>query len=137
MIPSHRFVVDTNVLVSQLLFPHSLPGKAFQKALSLGVLLVSEDILHELIDVLGRSKFDPYITIEERKSFIRSLSSIVEVVPHIVSLTACRDPKDDKFLSLAVSGRAHFILTGDNDLLVLDPFRSIRILSCSEYLENV
>ena len=136
MMPSNRFVVDTNVFISKLLLPHSLPGKAFQKALSSGIILISEEILEELTDVLGRRKFDPYVTLEERKEFLRSLSSVVEVIPHVLALTACRDPKDDKFLSLAVSGHASFILTGDNDLLVLDPFRDIRILSCSAYLEE-
>lgn len=85
---------------------------------------------------LGRKKFDPYLTIEERQGFFRQLSFVVEIVQYVVSLKACRDPKDDKFLSLAISGNADFILTGDNDLLVLDPFRTVRIFSCSTYLKN-
>jgi len=113
MIQSNRFVVDTNIFISQLLLPSSLPGKAFQKALSSGIPLVSEEVLYELADVLGRKKFDPYLSLEERQEFLRQLSSIVEVVQNVVSLKACRDPKDDKFLSLAISGRAEFVLTGD------------------------
>lgn len=131
-----RFVVDTNVFISQLLLPHSIPGKAFRKALSSGVLLVSEEILHELADVLGRSKFDPYLTIDERQEFFRQLSYVVEIIPHVILVKACRDPKDDKFLSLALSGQAHFLLTGDADLLELDPFRGVRILTCSAYLDK-
>ncbi len=129
-----RFVVDTNIFISQLLLPSSLPGKAFRKALSCGILLFSEDILHELADVLGRKKFDHYLSLEERQEFFRYLSLIGEVVHNITPLKACRDPKDDKFLSLAVCGQATFLLTGDNDLLVLDPFRDVRILSCATYL---
>ncbi|EKE09126.1 MAG: PilT protein [uncultured bacterium] len=136
MIQSNRFVVDTNIFISQLLLPSSLPGKAFQKALSSGIPLVSEEVLYELADVLGRKKFDPYLSLEERQEFLRQLSSIVEVVQNVVSLKACRDPKDDKFLSLAISGRAEFVLTGDRDLLILDPFKDIRIFSCSRYLEK-
>lgn len=134
MIPKYRFVVDTNIYVSQLLFPFSVPGKAFRKALSSGTLLGSEEILHELSDVLSRKKFDPYLTLEERKEFFRYLSSVVEIIPHIMSIKVCRDPKDDKYLNLALSGFADFLLTGDKDLLVLDPFKKVRIFSCAAYL---
>lgn len=135
MIPTSKFVVDTNVLISQLLSPASIPAKSFRKALSSGVLLVSEETLQELTDVLGRRKFDPYLTLEERQEFIRQFSLVVEMVSYVISLKACRDSKDDKFLSLAVSGQANFILTGDADLLELDPFKGIRIFSCSAYLK--
>lgn len=137
MIPKNRFVVDTNIFISHLLFPNSLPGKAFRKALSTGVLLVSKETMNELTDVLGREKFDPYLTFEEREEFLRQLSLVVELVPQLFSLKVCRDPKDDKFLSLAISGHADFLLTGDNDLLVLNPFKDVRILSCSTYLQEV
>jgi predicted nucleic acid-binding protein len=48
---------------------------------------------------------------------------------------ACRDPRDDKFLEVAVHGRADAIVTGDRDLLDLNPFRGIAILTPAEYLE--
>lgn len=136
MISKNRFVIDTNIIISQLLWPTSAPGRAFRKALSVGKLLISEEVLQELIEVLGRKKFDPYLTVEDRQNFLHQLSFIVEVVPQVVSIKACRDPKDDKFLSLAMSGNASILLTGDQDLLVLDPFGDIRILSCSTYLQE-
>lgn len=52
-----------------------------------------------------------------------------------VEIAACRDPKDDKFLSLAVSGHATHIITGDQDILALDPFQGIRILTPRDFLE--
>lgn len=136
MIQNNRIVLDSNVFISRLLNKDSIPGRAFIKATSSGIILISEEILEELTDVLGRKKFDPYITIEERKDFLRQLSHVVEFVPQLISIKACRDPRDDKFLSLAVNGKADFIITGDNDLLVLDPFRNIRIISCSTYLNQ-
>lgn len=51
-------------------------------------------------------------------------------------IRACRDPKDDKFLELAIDGRADAIVTGDQDLLVLHPFRGIAVLTPAEYLER-
>ena len=64
------------------------------------------------------------------------MSLVVEVVHNISSIKGCRDQKDDKFLNLAMSGHAEFLLTGDKDLLELDPFMDIRILSCASYLEK-
>ena len=51
-------------------------------------------------------------------------------------IQACRDPKDDKFLELAVNGSAEVIVTGDKDLLVLDPFRGISIIPRERYIER-
>lgn len=129
-----RFVADTNILISQLLFPKSTPAIAFQKALGLGTPLASDETLTELTEVLARPKFDPYLTIEERLSFLKQLSPLVEFIHNITQIRMCRDPKDDKFLSLAKSGDAQFILTGDSDLLELDPFGSIRILTTANFL---
>ena len=50
------------------------------------------------------------------------------------NITACRDPKDDKFLTLAVAANADYIVTGDDDLLVLHPFRGIQIIKPAEFL---
>jgi putative PIN family toxin of toxin-antitoxin system len=83
---------------------------------------------------LGRSKFDAYIAVAERQSFIRLLGHIAELVPIIHTVKVCRDPHDDKFLELAVNGGADAIVTGDDDLLVLHPFRGIAIQTPANYL---
>jgi len=131
-----RIVVDTNALISRLLLPTSVPGQAVRKAVEEAQLLVSEATLEELADVLSRAKFDPYITIEERQEFLRRLGRIAEMVPIVHVIRACRDPEDDKFLELAVNGAADLIVTGDDDLLVLHPFRGIPILTPASYLER-
>ncbi len=59
------------------------------------------------------------------------MSELVEIKELI---TICRDPKDDKFLELAISGKADFIITGDQDLLILNPFRDIEIITANEFL---
>ncbi len=88
----------------------------------------------ELADVLARPKFDPYMTVDERREFLRLFDRIAERVPIIHVVRACRDPKDDKFLELAVNGAAQLIITGDGDLLALHPFRGIDILTPAHYL---
>jgi uncharacterized protein len=129
-----RIVVDTNVLISRLLVPGSISGRAVRKVADGGQLLVSAAAMEELVDVVGRSKFDPYLSIADRQDFILLLGRIVEMVPIVRVVRACRDPRDDKFLEVAVNGRADLIITGDRDLLALDPFMSIAIMSPGAYL---
>jgi uncharacterized protein len=123
-----RIVVDTNVLISRLLVPGSVAGRAVDRALDRGRLLVSEATMVELTTVLGRAKFDPYVSLAGRQQFIRLLGRIAELVPILRPVRACRDPKDDMFLELAVNGGADVIVTGDRDLLELHPFLGIPIL---------
>jgi uncharacterized protein len=129
-----RIVVDTSALISRLLLPRSVPGNAVRKAVDLGQLLVSDATLAELADVLARPKFAPYVTIQARQQFIRLLGRVAEMVPVIHLIRECRDPKDDKFLELAVNGAAQCIITGDKGLLVLNPFREIEIITPAQYL---
>ena len=100
-----RVVIDTNALVSRLLLPGSIPGQAVRKAVAEAQLLASDDTIIELADVLARKKFDPYMTVEERQEFLRLFDRIAERVPIVHIVRACRDPKDDKFLELAVMVR--------------------------------
>ena len=131
-----RIVADTNLLVSRLLLPQSLPAKAVRKAVDEGQLLVSDATLGELADVLSRAKFDPYVSLEDRQDFIRVLNRVAERIIVTAPIKACRDPKDDKFLEVALNGEANLILTGDRDLLTLHPFRGVDILSPRQYLER-
>ena len=88
----------------------------------------------EVADVMSLAKFDPYVSIADRQEFIRLLGRIAEVVPIVRALRVCRDARDDKFLEAAVNGRADLIVTGDRDLLELDPFMDITILGPAAYL---
>lgn len=129
-----RIVIDINVLVSRLLLPRSLPADAVQKAMRAGRLLVSEATMEEIVNVLSRPRLDRYVSLTNRRQFIRLLGRKVTMVPIIQVVRECRDPKDDKFLELALNGRADLIITGDADLLVLNPWRGIEIVTPREYL---
>ena len=100
-----------------------------------GEVLVSADVIVELNDVLGRDKFARYVTEEERARFLRSLLHEARLVEIREKVRACRDPKDDKFLELAVNGEADCIVSGDDDLLSLDSFRSIPTLTPAKFLD--
>jgi len=136
MINKGRFVFDTNVLVRAVLISDSTAGQAFRKARQLGEILSSVPTAEELNDVLNRDKFNRYITSEDRERFLAAFLRVAIVVEISEAITACRDPKDDKFLELAVCGHATCIVTGDDDLLALNPFRRIPILSAEQFLES-
>ena len=73
----------------------------------------------------------------DRQAFFQQLGRIVERVPIIYIIHASRDPKDDMFLELAVNGNADVIVSGDQDLLALTPFREIPIVTPAGYLERL
>jgi len=129
-----RIVIDTNVVVSRLIVPQSVPADAVRKAEREGRLLISDAILYELADVLSRRKFNRYVSRENRRGFVQRLAHIAEFVPIIRVVRECRDPKDDKFLEVALNGRADVIITGDKDLLAMNPWRGIEILTPSRYI---
>jgi putative PIN family toxin of toxin-antitoxin system len=131
-----RVVIDTIVWISRLLAAESTPGQAVREARKRGHLLVSESTMNELAEVLAREKLDGYISLEQRKQFLRQLARIVEFVPIINVVRECRDPKDDKFLEVALNGKADLILTGDADLLGLHPWREIAIMTPADYLKR-
>ena len=129
-----RLVIDTNVAISAALMPRSVPRQTFDGAIARGRLLVSDATIGELDDVLRRRKFDKYVREEKRLEFLAALVRDAELVEILETIAACRDPKDDKFLELAVNGKATHIITGDPDLLVLHPFRAIDIVTAKDFL---
>jgi uncharacterized protein len=131
-----RFVFDTNTIISGLLVPDSKPRQAFDRAQDQGNILISISVLAELNEVLSRKKFDKYVPEEKRKRFLAALAKEAELIEITEEILACRDPKDNKFLELAVCGTADCIISGDKDLLELNLFRGIGLLNPDEFLKK-
>lgn len=129
-----RVVFDTNIFVSQLLRRESVPGRAFVHMVDHGTLLCSTATLEDLGEVVRRPKFDRYAAFEVRRRFVELVGKTGELIPVVRSIRACRDLREDKFLELAVAGKAGFIVTGDGDLLALDPFECIAIMTPARFL---
>ena len=129
-----RVVIDTNVLISGLFLATSTPAQAVDKAITNAQLIATMETLRELIEKLHSPKFDRYVRLERRDALLERVASLVQIIDVLQSIRASRDPKDDKFLEAAVNGRADVILTGDKDLLDLNPFRGIAIVSPADYL---
>ena len=126
---TNRFVLDTNVLISGLLFKTSVPFRAIELAEKQGIILYSQPTLNELEQVLNRKKFNKYLSLEDRQLFLLKFISSSQLVSITENIRVCRDEKDNKFLELAVSGNANVIVTGDMDLLVLSPFQAVEIVT--------
>ena len=136
MMHEQRFVLDVNVIVSAVLFAQSRPRQALDLTQDRGIILMSDDVLLELSEVLLRAKFDQYSTRSKREAFLDNFVETVQFIEITKQINECRDAKDNKYLELAVSGDAKFIVSGDKDLLVMNPFRGITILIVSEFLEG-
>lgn len=132
-----RIVVDTNVFVSAIALSRSVPRQAVNRMLDSGVLLFSDATMTELVEVLRRPKFDRYVSAEDRAIFLGQLRTVAEFVPIIQVVRECRYSKDDKFLEVALNGRADVIITGDADLLGMHPWREVAVLSPVHFLGNV
>jgi putative PIN family toxin of toxin-antitoxin system len=130
------FIFDNNVLISAALLKNSIPDLAFDKAKHNGIILSSRSTLHELFSTLIKEKFDKYTHIETRLEFLFEFKEISKEISVCHSVIACRDPKDNMYLELALSGNANVIVTGDRDLLTLHPFRSIPIVTPKHFLDS-
>jgi uncharacterized protein len=120
--------------MSALLSRNSLPRQALEKAMEKGDLLTSADVSDEYFDVFSRSKFDKYVSLETRLSFLSEVMANSILVEPRIQITACRDSKDNKILELAVTAGATAVVTGDKDLLVLHLYQNIPILSAADFL---
>ena len=129
-------VLDTNVIVSSIVRANFVTGLAVRYAQQRYVPVFSEQTIIEAFEVLARIKFDRYLPQKIRIDSFYALLSESTVVPVYEPVVACRDSRDDKFLSVAVAAGATLILTGDEDLLVLNPFRDIYILGPRDFLST-
>jgi putative PIN family toxin of toxin-antitoxin system len=131
---SRRVVIDTNLIVSRLINREGTIGRAYDLLFFSCTLLVSEATISGLRRVGLRPKIERYASLAERTETIELYAEAVEMVWIDLTVRDCRDMKDNKFLEVALCGRAELLVTGDLDLLCLHPWRGIAILSPADYL---
>jgi len=132
-----RYVFDVNTRVSAFLFPDSKPGKALEHVLIGHDLDRKLDLAEEATEVMRREKSDRYIAKERREALLVGTIKSSVFIQTSTSISACRDPDDNRVLELAVDGGAVAIVSGDADLLVLRPFLGISILNPRDFLASV
>jgi putative PIN family toxin of toxin-antitoxin system len=129
-----KVVIDTNIWISYLL--GGLLQRIDEKILSKEIkAVVSDETLKELSEVLSRPRFKNIFTAERIKELFSLLDSYAIVVSPSQKVSACRDEKDNFLLEVALEGKADYLITGDEDLLVLNPFHNTRIVRPKDFEE--
>ena len=131
-----RVVVDTNVFVSAALSAKTSPALAVYLAERRCILLKSTATEQEILQVVERPQL-AHLIAPPFLVWLSRLLTAAELVTITERVTECRAPKDNKFLELAVNGRADLIVSGDHDLLTLNPFREIPIVKPAAFVEMV
>ena len=132
-----RAVVDTNVLIRALIKPQGTVGPVLAH-LRAGdyVLIYSEPLLDELLDKLALPRIREKYHVEDQ--VVQAVVSLIalrgnQVAPHR-RIKICRDPQDDMLIEAAIAGNAEYIVTGDEDLLVLKEFETVRMVTPRVFL---
>lgn len=129
-----RIVFDTSTLVACCLNPDRLPNQVLQITFREHLAFASQEALAELAQVLSRDKFDLWRPLEERLTFVAAYTSSVRLIEVAVVATECRDPKDNKFLSLAAAAKASWLVSSDDDLLSMGQYSGSQIISPRQLL---
>ena len=136
MMIKNFFVIDTNCFISANLLKNSTNALVFDKILINGRIALSSMILNEYAEVLYRKKLDRYINDEKRQHALRFIEKNAILFTPVETVIECRDHSDNKFLELALACQASCIISGDADLLIMNPFRGIPILSPIKFLNS-
>jgi uncharacterized protein len=132
-----RLVFDCNVLIRALLSNTSFSGQTLLHAKSSSsILLLSTSVFAEAIEVMMRPKFDKYVTKEIRQQFLEEFHLLSTKIKITERIKLYRDPKDNMYLELALSGKADCIISNDADLLILSKFENIPIITPEEFLKS-
>jgi uncharacterized protein len=127
-------VFDTSTLVGAAIGRGSVPDRAVRHAFASDRVAVSEAMVSELLDALARPRLARFIDPELRDEVLSLFDAFGVFFTPAERVADCRDPKDDKVLELALAARADAIVSSDADLLVLHPWRGVRILRPADYL---
>ena len=127
-------VLDASVLVSAAIGRGSVPDRAVRYAFARDRVAVSEPMMTELLDVFARPRLAHFLPPPQRDEVLALIDTFGVFFAPAEPVTDCRDAKDNKYLELALAAGAGTIVSGDADLLVLDPWRDVRILKPAAYL---
>ena len=130
-----EIVVDTNVFVSALLTPHGFPRSILLKiAHGEFRLVISAPLLLELITAFSKPKLQALVPKRKISDLVSLIHQSARIVKPSMTLHACRDLKDNAVLECALAGKVDAIISGDKDLLELNPFHGISVLSPRDFI---
>jgi putative PIN family toxin of toxin-antitoxin system len=128
-----RVVIDTNIFISFLITNNYT--NLFELVQSGNIKFIfSEELLNELLEVMNRPKLKKYFTKFQMTSLVNSINNYAEYIDVITKPEVCRDPNDNFLLGLCKDGLADYLITGDQDLLILQKFENTRIIKITELI---
>ena len=128
-------MIDANTVVSAALNPSGLPRRAVATARAKGTIALSEAVYGEVAQVLARPKFARALSDDRRREILELLGAAALWVEPREKIRDCRDSKDNRYLELALAAGAAVIVSGDEDLLLLNPWRGVQVLRPAQFLE--
>lgn len=135
--PQNRVVIDTNVWLSAALSPAGAPSQVVRRVLACGVPVFSEATFDELDARVWKPKFDRYLSMPARQGILhdaRAVAHWVDIPEDIAAQRFSRDADDDKFIHAALASSALWLVTGDQDLLVIQADLVVQILTPAQAL---
>lgn len=132
-----KYICDTNILLSSLLSSSTPPAKTVDFIKEHGIFSFSQATLSEFSEVLKRPKFDKFLSKDKRLNFINEIIELSIIYEIYQKVDICRDPKDNKFLDIAIASYSDFLITGDDDLLVLEKIGNTSIITPREFTDIV
>ena len=131
-----RIIIDTNLWLSFLLTPSN---SKLDKVLSDPAvkLILSQELIEEFLEVSQRPKFKKYFSFEDLQYLLLTIEEKAEFIAVTTEVAICRDPKDNFLLALAKDGKAHYLVTGDKDLLILGKYSRTNIITITKLIEEI
>ena len=135
-----RVVLDTNIWLNAAISKSGAPAQVVRRVLQMGVPVFSKATFSELEARIWKPKFDRYLSMETRRAILHDANAVahwVDIPYELAAKTYSRDPDDDKFIHTALAASAAWLVTGDQDLLVIETPLPVRILTAGEALVDV
>lgn len=127
-----RIIIDTNLWI------HFLITKQYaflDNLLENGKvrLIFSHELMTEFVEVVKRPKLKKYFAEDDLRQMLELIDQYADIITVTSDVKVCRDENDNFLLSLALDSKANYLITGDNDLLVINQFMDTRIITISQY----
>src|SRR5574341_1187966 len=135
-----RVVIDTNIFISAANRPEGRVGEVVRLFRAQQILLIySQPLVDELIEKLTAPRIQQKYELapDDITGTVTAIAKFGEKFEVSGNINVCRDLRDNFLLETAVSGQADYLVTGDNDLLVLNPFQGISIVAPAMFLKAV
>ena len=131
-----KIILDTNLWISFLITKNFTQIDKLIESKEI-TLMFSDELIAEFIDVVNRPKFKKYFSIKDIEEILNYFDQYGKLIKVTSDIQLCRDKKDNFLLNLSVDSKADYLITGDNDLLVLDKIERTQIMNFTGFIKHI